>query len=257
MESSPVDSPPAALVTGGARRIGRAIVEALARDGHPVAIHCHRSQPEADELAAEIVARGGKAAVVVGDLADLHALPGLAAAAEAALGPIGLLINNASLFEDDTARTMTPASLMAHLAVNLAAPCLLASAVAGRRPGAGGLIVNIVDQRVLKPTPQFFSYSLAKAGLAWATRTLAQELAPHWRVVAIGPGPTQQSARQEAADFERQSAAVLLGRGPALAEIGRTLRWLIDTPSVTGQLIALDGGQHLAWQTPDVVGVGE
>lgn len=248
----------AALVTGGARRIGGAIVEALAAAGHPVAIHCNASRGEAEALAAGIAGRGGRAAVVTGDLARSEAAAEIAAAAEAALGPIGLLVNNASMFEDDTPLTLSPEGFAAHMTVNLLAPCLLAAELARRLPEAAtGLVVNIVDQRVMKPTPQFFSYSLSKAGLWWATRTMAQALAPKVRVVALGPGPTLKSERQAEVDFRRQSDAVLLGRGPDPAEFGRTIGWLLDTPSVTGQLIALDGGQHLAWQTADVVGIPE
>jgi NAD(P)-dependent dehydrogenase (short-subunit alcohol dehydrogenase family) len=248
----------AAFVTGGARRIGRAIVEALADDGYPVAIHCNASRDEADALAAAITAQGGRAIVVAGDLAQFDRLEALVDTAVAALGPIGLLVNNASIFRDDVVETLRPADLTEHLSVNLAAPCLLASAIAARLPEpATALVVNIVDQRVLKPTPQFFSYSLSKAGLWWATQTMAQALAPRIRVVALGPGPTVKSERQDEVDFRRQSQAVLLGHGPELAEFGRTIRWLMETPSVTGQFIALDGGQHLAWQTADVIGINE
>lgn len=248
----------AALVTGGARRIGRAIVEALAAQGVAVAIHCRRSAAEGERLAREIRQAGGRATAVVADLADTAALDAVVAEAEAAVGPIDLLVNNASLFEDDDIRDLAPDSLARHLGVNLMAPCLLAGAVARRLPdGASGLVVNIIDQRVLKPTPQFFSYSLSKAGLWWATRTMAQALGPRLRVVGIAPGPTVKSERQSDDDFRRQSEAVLLGQGPDLAEFGRTIAWLRETRSVTGQLIALDGGQHLAWETADVVGVGE
>lgn len=256
--TSPPGLPLAALVTGGGKRIGRAIVEALAEQGFAVAIHCNASRQEADALAQAIRDRGGRAAVVAGDLAQTTTVDGIVQAAEVAVGPVGLLVNSASMFEDDTVETLSPQSLGTHLSVNLMAPCLLASAMAKRLPAtAGGLVVNVVDQRVLKPTPQFFSYSLSKAALWWATRTMAQALAPRIRVVGLAPGPTLKSARQEEADFRRQSDAVPLGRGPDLAEFGRTIRWLLETPSVTGQLIALDGGQHLAWQTPDVIGVGE
>lgn len=248
----------AALVTGGARRIGRAIVEALAAAGRPVAIHCRRSVDEAAALARRIESAGGRAAVVTADLADPASFEPMFDAAEAALGPIGILVNNASMFEDDAVETLHPALLQAHMTVNLTAPCLLAATMARRLPAAaGGLVVNIVDQRVLKPSPPFFSYGLSKAGLWWATRTMAQALAPRVRVVALAPGPTLKSARQSDEDFRRQTESVLLGHGPDLAEFGRTIQWLVDTPSVTGQLIALDGGQHLAWRTPDVDGIRE
>jgi NAD(P)-dependent dehydrogenase (short-subunit alcohol dehydrogenase family) len=196
--------------------------------------------------------------VVVGDLERLDEVEALMEAATAPVGPIGLLVNSASIFVDDVAQALTPESLTRHLSINLAAPCLLVSAMVRRLPeGAHGLVVNMIDQRVLKPTPQFFSYSLSKAGLAWTTRTMAQAFAPRIRVVGLAPGPTVKSERQSDEDFRRQSEAVLLGRGPDLADFGRTIRWLVETPSVTGQIIALDGGQHLAWETADVVGVSE
>jgi len=249
---------PAALVTGGAKRIGRAIVEALAGDGCPLAIHCNSSREEANAIAAAIVDRGGTAAVIGGDLSQLRELERIVEAAEAAVGPIGLLVNNASRFENDAAESLNAANLTSHFSINLAAPCLLAAAIAKRLPPEStGLVINIVDQRVLKPTPLFFSYSLSKAGLWWATQTMAQALAPRIRVVALGPGPTLKSSRQDDDDFRRQCEAIPLGRGPDLAEFGRTIRWLVETPSVTGQFIALDGGQHLSWQTPDIIGIQE
>lgn len=248
--------PRSALVTGGARRIGRAIVEDLARHGWMVAIHCNRSSREAEALAAEIRAGGGTAGVVAGDLADAGTVAGILAAAEAAVGPIGLLVNSASMFEPDAATDL--AAFDRHLAVNLKAPLVLARDLAERLPPtAEGLVVNVVDQRVWRPTPMFFSYTLSKMALWDATRTLAQALAPRVRVVAVGPGPALASARQTPADFARQQVAVPLRRGPALAEFGATIRYLVEARSVTGQMIALDGGQHLAWETADVVGIGE
>ena len=250
--------PPSALVTGGAKRIGRAIVEALAEQGFGVAIHCNRSRAEAERLAETIRGQGGRAAVVAGDLAQLADVASIVEQGAATLGPIRLLVNSASIFEDDEAAALGPERLMRHLSINLAAPCLLACAMARALPAeTQGLVVNIVDQRVKKPTPQFFSYSLSKAGLAWATQTMAQALAPRIRVVGLAPGPTVKSERQSDEDFRRQAEAVPLGHGPDLAEFGRTIRWLLDTPSITGEVITLDGGQHLAWRTADVTGVNE
>lgn len=254
----PANMPPAALVTGGGRRIGAAIARGLADAGFAVAVHCNRSAAEADALVGEIRAGGGNAAGVIADLADPAAAAALIDTAAAAVGPIGVLVNNAAVFEVDAAEALEAAPLRHHLAVNLETPCLLASRLAARLPeGADGLVINIVDQRVWKPTPQFFSYSLSKAGLWWATRTMAQALAPRVRVVAIGPGPTLKSERQQPDDFARQIAAVPMQAGPRLEDFVRTVDFLVATPSITGQMIALDGGQHLAWQTPDVVGVGE
>lgn len=247
-----------ALVTGGARRIGRAIVEDLADHGWAVAIHSYCSQDEARSLAGAIIARGGRAAVVATDLAGPDCAAALLSEARAAVGPIGCLVNNAAMFEDDSFATMDAAGLDHHLKINLTTPLLVAQAfAAGLGEAEHGLIVNMIDQRVWKPTPQHFSYSVAKAGLWAATRTMAQALAPRVRVVGIGPGPTLPSARQSEADFHRQSQALLLGAGPELGEFGRTVRFLAETPSITGQMIALDGGQHLAWQTPDVLDVNE
>ncbi len=251
-------APRTALVTGAARRIGAAIARDLGRHGWAVALHCHTSRLETEAVAAEIRANGGRAEVVVADLADPAALEGVMAQATEPLGPIGLLINNASEFEPDEVGALDPARFERHLRVDLVSPCLLADAwLAQLPPDMAGHVVNVVDQRVLRLTPKFFSYTLAKSALWTATRTMAQALAPRIRVNAIGPGPSFANTRQTAEDFARQSAAVPLGRGPAPDEFGATVRFLVDTPSITGQMICLDGGQHLAWETPDVVGVGE
>jgi NAD(P)-dependent dehydrogenase (short-subunit alcohol dehydrogenase family) len=247
-----------ALVTGGAQRIGRRIVERLAEENYAVAIHCRRSTDAADELAARIGAAGGRAAVVRAELADAAALAGLVDEAVRALGPLTLLVNNASEFEPDEVETLSPERWDRHFAVNLRAPAFLARDFARQLPeGREGCIVNIVDQRVWKPTPQFFSYSLTKAALFSATRTMAQALAPRIRVNAVGPGPTLANERQSGDDFARQSGAVLLGRGGTPDEIAEAVLYLARARSVTGQMIAVDGGQHLAWETPDVTGIGE
>ena len=247
-----------ALVTGGARRIGRAIVEDLAKNGFAVAIHCRNSVDVAEELANDIRSQGGRAAVVTADLADLDAARALPAKAAAALGPLTLLVNNASIFEADGIGSLDAERFLRQTAVNLAAPVFLADAFAAQLPGdREGLVVNMVDQRAWKTTPHFLSYQLSKSGLLTATRTLAQALAPRIRVNAIGPGPTLPSPRQDPAEFRKQAEAVLLRHGPDLCEFGRTIRYLYETRSITGQMIALDGGQHLAWETPDVVGINE
>jgi NAD(P)-dependent dehydrogenase (short-subunit alcohol dehydrogenase family) len=246
-----------ALITGGAQRIGRAIVERLAEAGYAVAIHSRRSAAEAERLAKGIRAKGGRASVVKADLADQDDADRLIEAA-AALGPVELLVNNASEFEPDEAQTLTLERWDRQFAVNLRAPVFLARDVAHHLPpDKTGCVVNIVDQRVWKLTPQFFSYTLAKAALFTATQTLAQALAPRVRVNAIGPGPTLMGARQDQADFARQGASVLLRRGPRPEEIAETVLFLARSPSITGQMIAVDGGQHLAWETPDVIGLKE
>jgi len=250
--------PSAALVTGGAKRIGRVIVERLVREGCGVAIHCNRSHAEAEALAARIRGEGGRAAVVRANLSDPEATGRVVEAATEALGPLDLLVNSASEFLADEALALDPATWERHFSVNLRAPAFLARDFAWQLPpDREGAIVNIVDQRVWKLTPQFFSYTLTKAALFTATQTLAQALAPRIRVNAVGPGPTMQGARQDAADFAKQSSAVLLGRGPAPEEIAEAVLYLARARSVTGQMIAVDGGQHLAWETADVVGCSE
>ena len=248
----------AALVTGGAKRIGKAIVEDLASHGFAVAIHANRSRDEADALAAGINQSGGRAAVVSADLTDMDAVSDLVGQAEAALGPISLLVNNASLFVDDSIEDFDWQAWDRHFAIHVKTPALLAQNFARALPEREeGLIVNIVDQRVWRPTPRYFSYALSKSALWTQTQMLAQALGPRIRVNAIGPGPTLKNARQDDHDFQKQVDGLILKRGPQLAEFGATIRYLWDARSVTGQMIALDGGQHLAWQTPDVTGMVE
>ncbi len=247
-----------ALVTGGAQRIGLRIVERLAAEGYAVAIHCRRSADEAERSADRIRRSGGEAAVVQGDLADAAAVERLVPEAVRALGPLTLLVNNASEFEPDEVETLTQERWDRHFAVNLRAPAFLARDFAHQLPAEGqGCIVNIVDQRVWKLTPQFFSYTLTKAALFTATQTMAQALAPRIRVNAIGPGPTLSNVRQGDEDFDKQSSAVLLGHGGTPDEIADAVLYLAKAGSVTGQMIAVDGGQHLAWETPDVAGIRE
>jgi NAD(P)-dependent dehydrogenase (short-subunit alcohol dehydrogenase family) len=247
-----------ALVTGGARRIGRAICEDLARNGFAVAIHCRSSRDEADSLADSLAAQGGRAAVVQADLTDMAQTAGLIEAAANQLGPIDLLVNSASVFHDDSVQNFGWESWDRHFAIHVKAPALLTQRFAAALPQERhGLVVNIIDQRVWKTTPRYFSYTLSKAALWTATRTTAQALAPRIRVNAIGPGPTLPNERQGEGDIEAQKRAVPLQRGPELSEFGATIRYLWEARSVTGQMIALDGGQHLAWQTPDVTGMRE
>ena len=246
------ETPRAALVTGAARRIGRAIALALHETGYAVAIHARDSFGEAEALRDEIARAGGRAAIVRADLADHAAVAALVAAARAEVGPLTLLVNNASSFEKDEIGALDVARFDRQLAVNLRAPIFLSEAFAAQAPaGADPSIVSILDQRVFKPTPHFVSYTLAKSALHAATRMLAQALAPKVRVNAVAPGPTVQSVRQQAEDFARQAAAVPLGRGPRMDEIAAAVVYLASARSVTGVTLAVDGGQHLAWQTPD------
>ena len=248
----------AALVTGAARRIGREIAAGLARDGWAVALHHNNSEAEASRAVAEIRAAGGKAEAAQADLSDLAATQSLVTAASQSVGPLSLLVNNASLFERDEIGTMTPESWAAHLSINLRAPALLSQAFAAQLPdGADGNIVNITDQRVWAPTPRFFSYAVSKMALWDMTQILARSLAPSIRVNAIGPGPALANSRQSEADFRRQMEATILRRGTSPEEIYAAVRFILSAPAMTGQMIALDGGQHLAWETPDVTGISE
>ncbi len=253
-----------ALVTGGARRLGRAIVLELARRGHDVAIHYHRSQTQAEATAAEARALGVRAATFAADLLDLDQTEALIPAVNAIMGRLSVLVNNASVFEHDTLRTASRDSWDRHVNSNLRAPFVLTQAFAAQaapadrdlgEPVAQAQIVNMVDQRVLKPTPDFMTYALAKSGLWWLTRTTAQALAPDIRVNAIGPGPTVQGSRQSQAHFRAQRAATVLERGAEPDDICAALAYLLAARSVTGQLICVDGGQHLGWRTPDATGV--
>jgi len=243
-----------ALVTGGARRVGREIVRQLAHTGRDVAIHCRTGRADADALAAAIRETGRKAVVLEADLMDETAPAALLDEATAALGQVGLLVNNASVFEHDDAMTVTETSWRRHMQVNLRAPFLLSQAMARSLPhDAKGCIVNIIDQRVWRPTPQFMSYTLSKSALWTLTQTLAQALAPRIRVNAVGPGPVLQSRHQDAAAFAAECASVPLAHGASPAEIAEAVGYLAGAEAVTGQMIAVDGGQHLAWQTPDVL----
>lgn len=242
-------APGVALITGGARRIGAAIARALAREGYALVLHANRSRDDAERLAAAIEAAGGRARVVLADLADPKAVDGLIASASA-FGPLTLLVNSAAEFEPDEIETLKRDGLDRAMAVNLAAPLFLAQGFAAQAP-AGASIVNVLDQRVIKPTPRFFSYTLAKSALHTATRTLAQALAPRIRVNAVAPGPTLPSPRQSEAEFAQQAAALPLQRGPSPDDIAAAVVYLAAAPAVTGVTIAVDGGQHLAWRTAD------
>ncbi|MRU15849.1 SDR family oxidoreductase [Roseovarius sp. A21] len=255
-----------ALVTGAGKRLGRAMALELARRGFDVAVHYATSRDEADAVVQEIVGMGQRAVAVQADLlveAEVEAL--LPKVIEALGGPVTCLINNASIFEYDNIQTATRKSWDRHMQSNLRAPFILTQAVAAQvpepepcemgEPVARGLIINMVDQRVRKLTPEFMTYTLAKAGLWTLTQTAAQALAPRVRVNAIGPGPTLQGHRQSDSHFQRQRQSTVLNRGANAGDIVAALAYFLDAPAVTGQLLCVDGGQHLGWQTPDVLGV--
>ena len=250
--------PKAALVTGAGRRIGRACALTLAEAGFAVAVHYNGSGNAAETVAATIRETGGKAVAIAADLADEDAVVSLLPRTTAELGPVGVLVNNASVFEGDTVATATRNSWDRHLAINLRAPFVLMQEFARHLPHeAGGLIVNLLDERVWNLTPYFVSYTLSKAGLWTLTQTMALALAPRIRVNGIGPGPTLPSPRQNHEQFLEQCRAMPLQRGTGPEEVAATLRFILAAPAMTGQMIALDGGQHLGWAPPRHSGVVE
>ncbi|WP_296817629.1 SDR family oxidoreductase [Brevundimonas sp.] len=241
----------AALVTGAGQRIGRAIALRLAQAGFDVAVH-YRSDPDAAEaVVAEIEALGRRAVAVQVELTDEARARALVAEAAGALGPLTVLVNSASTFEDDRAGRLGRETWDRHFETNLRAPLVLAEAFA-EQAGEGACVVNLLDQRVWKLTPQFFSYALSKSALWTATRMLAQAWAPRIRVNGVGPGPTLASVHQSEADFEAEARGTLMGRPVDPEEIAEAVLYLVDAPSVTGQMIAVDAGQHLGWRTPDI-----
>ena len=240
-----------ALVTGAARRVGAAIAQDLARAGWAVAVHYNASDIDAKKTVAAITAAGGRATALKADLRDEAAVRGLIPAAGRALGPVRLLVDNASVFENDTALSADRSIWDLNMEVNLRAPFVLCQELVRHLPdGMDGNIVNIVDQRVLNLTPFFTSYTVSKAGLWTLTQTLAQAWAPRIRVNAIGPGPVLPSPRQTDAQFEKQYRAMPLGRAVDLAEICNGVSFILASPSMTGQIIVLDAGQHLGWAQP-------
>jgi len=248
----------AALITGAARRIGRSMALDLAKHGWDIAVHCHESIGDAGELVDEMRQLGRKAVAIEGDLAASDTPRRLIDEAKGTLGPLALLINNASRFEPDEIDTLTIEDWDAHLAVNLRAPVFLSQAFAAQLPAKEhGNIINLIDQRVWKLNPQYFSYTASKGGLWVVTQTMAQALAPRIRVNAIAPGPALPNARMREKEFEKLTRLTPLQRGTSPEEIAAAVRFILASPAMTGQMIALDGGQHLAWQTPDVVEVRE
>ncbi len=254
-----------ALVTGAGKRLGRGMALYLAQRGHDVAVHYSSSAKEAEAVVAEIRAMGRRAQAFQADLLDEAQVQALVPAVTAALGTLTVLVNNASIFEYDRIDTATRESWDRHIESNLRAPYVLTQAFARQcppavtddqgEPRAQGLIVNMIDQRILKLTPEFSTYTIAKMALWAFTQTAAQGLAPHIRVNGIGPGPTLRGARQTEDHFARQRAATVLKRGANPQDITAALGFFLDSPGVTGQFIAVDGGQHLGWKTPDVLGV--
>lgn len=236
-----------ALITGAGKRIGRAIALDLARAGWRIAIHYRSSTGAAQSLAEEITALGGDTALLQADLADFDAVSRVIPQCAEKLDAPRCLINNASLFQEDTLDTLNRESWQSHMDANLRAPVQLSQGFSAALPDdTTGVIINIVDQRVLKPAPDFFSYTVSKSALWWVTQTMAQALAPRIRVNAVSPGPVLASIHQTAEDFAAEEASTLLKRGAAPEEIATAVRYLVDAPGVTGQMITVDGGQHLS-----------
>jgi len=236
-----------ALVTGGARRVGRAIVEDLAAHGWAVAIHHGTSKSEAEALAADIRRGGGVSVVVGGDLSDVGGVSNVVVGASAAIGPLSLLVNNAAIYEKDIPGALDPGLFQRQLTINLTAPVFLAEAFAAQLPEREeGNVVNLLDPRVFRPDPGYFSYQISKSALLAATLALARAYAPRIRVNAIAPGPVVPSAHTTPERYANRINQLPLRRAPSLADFGRTVRYFVDNTSVTGEVIALDSGQHLA-----------
>ncbi|GAB4532847.1 MAG: SDR family oxidoreductase [Ruegeria sp.] len=255
-----------ALVTGAGARLGRAMALYLAQRGMDVAVHYATSEKSACETVSQIESLGRKSVALQADLLEESQVEALLPrAAEALGGPITCLVNNASIFEYDNIHTATRQSWDRHMESNLRAPFVLTQAMARQglepaiddsgEPVATGLVVNMIDMRVRKLTPEFMSYTIAKMGLWALTRTAAQALTPTIRVNAIGPGPTLQGHRQSPEHFQAQRRNTILERGANPSDITAALGYFLDAHAVTGQLLCVDGGQHLGWQTPDVLGV--
>lgn len=254
-----------ALVTGGADRLGRAMALYLAARGYDIAVQYSSSAAKAQATVDKIVSMGCSAVALKADFLEPDVVEALVPGAVQALGgPLSILVNNASIFEHDVLDTITPISWDRHIASNLRAPVFLTQAFAAQAPTATkdergepmaqSLVVNIVDQRVRKLTPEFFSYTIAKSGLWTFTQTAAQALAPNIRVNAIAPGPTLVGARQSSDHFAKQRAGTILGRGANPEDVTQALGYFLDAPAVTGQMLCVDGGQHLGWKTPDILG---
>ncbi|AZU02976.1 short chain dehydrogenase [Glycocaulis alkaliphilus] len=232
-----------ALITGGAKRIGRAFCEALAKDGYDIAIHCNRSRDEAEALAQTLEGKGVKAGVFAADFSDGANAETLMEEAAKAMGPVSLLVNSASIFEDDSVESVSAQSFRAHMEANTLAPVLLSKAFAAQAP-EGAMIFNLLDYKLFNINADFYSYTISKAALKAMTEMLARALAPRIRVNAVAPGLTLPSPYHDEATFERLHDDNPLQCGPTPEDLVRTLRWFLATPSVSGQIVCVDGGQH-------------
>lgn len=248
----------AVLITGCAKRIGRAIALELAQNGFEIIIHANSSLEDAKSLECEIAKFGGASKILICDLENSSEVSNLIEkAVQLCEGRLCALINNASIFENDDAKDFTDSQFNRHMNVNCAVPLQLARDFYKMCKAPNASIINILDQRVLKPNPHFFTYNLSKMALSAATKTMAQSFAPFMRVNAIAPGPTMKNTRQSQEDFEKQFKATLLQIPSAANDIAKAALFLLLTKSITGQIIAIDSGQHLTWQTPDIEGIKE
>ena len=245
---------PVVLVTGAARRIGRTIALDLAAHGHDVALHCHQASDHAATTLAEVRALGVRAELFAADLGDEAACRALVPAVAAAFGRLDALVNNASRFAYDDAASFGHAEMSAHWRVNTAAPILLTRALHEHlvSRGASGCVVNLLDQKLDNPNPDYLSYTLSKAALASATVMLAQALAPRLRVCGVSPGVTLLSGEMSEADFTAAHRLTPLQRSSTPADIAQAVRYLLGASAVTGTTLLVDGGQHLAAQARDV-----
>jgi NAD(P)-dependent dehydrogenase (short-subunit alcohol dehydrogenase family) len=242
----------AVLVTGAAKRLGRAIALELARDGWDVAIHYNSSEKDAEDAAEQVRKAGQRVTTVKADLSNEAETATIVERAVKEIGPLNALVNSASVFESDDWNSATRESWDKHMNVNLRAPFVLSQHFARQLPpDAEGAIVNLLDQRLFKPSPDFMSYSLSRSGLHWLTTTLAQALSPRIRVNAVAPGPTLKAASQSPTSFIHERMATILGRGSDPGDISGAVRYLLGARAVTGQTIAVDGGQHLIWKMQD------
>tara|TARA_X000000368_G_scaffold257221_1_gene203300 strand:+ start:728 stop:1510 length:783 start_codon:yes stop_codon:yes gene_type:complete len=245
-------TPGVAIVTGGSKRIGKSIVKKLSFLGWKVIIHYNSNKNDALSLQKEIQKKGGAASIIKANLNSSKATEELISKSEKKFGKLTLLVNNASIFENDSVHSLTIDTWDIHNNVNTKAPLLLSQSFAKLLPKKEpGVIINIIDQRVFSPRPDFISYSSSKNSLFWLTKVLAQALSPKIRVCAIGPGPTLKGARQTDNDFKNQSQSVPLGNGSSPEDISQAIEFILNASSFTGQMITLDGGEHLDWIKPE------
>ena len=245
------------IITGGATRIGAAIAKSLANYETSIVIHFNKSKGNAFKLRKELESLGSKVYLLKADLGNLKQTQTLLKLAYKKMKRLNCLINNASLFENDNLQNFTDKSFIKHFNVNLRAPAILIQVFKKLLKNSEGNIINIIDQRVEKLTPYFFSYTLSKSSLVTLTKTAAMKLAPNIKVNGISPGPTLKNSRQSERHFKKQWKSVILKRKVELDSICDGIKFLIKNKNITGEIINIDSGQRLAWNTPDIINVKE